>query len=109
MSAELGLDVLRLRNRFGYTGDDDLSSAGEIVSGVAASLGREPTLLLTSWSPPATMKANGTVDHRGDLSPTWHGWSQAISVQATAPFSHLQVLQPSVAAKPSPGSYAWPS
>ena len=66
MSAELGLDVLRLRNRFGYTGDDHLSSAGEITRGVAERLGRDPTLLLTSWSPPAAMKASGTLECQGN-------------------------------------------
>lgn len=56
---ELGLDVLRLRNRYGYTGDDSLSSASEVVAAATSSLGHVPVVMLTSWSPPATLKANG--------------------------------------------------
>jgi glucuronoarabinoxylan endo-1,4-beta-xylanase len=55
----LGLDVLRLRNRYGYAGDDNLASASEVVAAATASLGHAPKLMLTSWSPPAALKANG--------------------------------------------------
>lgn len=64
--AGLGLDVLRLRNRFGHTGDDDLRSARALLDAATQSLGREPTLLLTSWSPPATLKAGGAVECHGN-------------------------------------------
>ncbi|MBN2195833.1 MAG: hypothetical protein JW751_23655 [Polyangiaceae bacterium] len=66
MFSDLGLDVLRLRNRYGYTGDDDLTTASEILSAATTSLGREPTVLLTSWSPPVALKANGALECSGD-------------------------------------------
>jgi glucuronoarabinoxylan endo-1,4-beta-xylanase len=64
--ADLGLDVLRLRNRYGHTGDDDLTATTTLIAAASASLGRAPTLLLTSWSPPATLKANGAVNCSGN-------------------------------------------
>jgi glucuronoarabinoxylan endo-1,4-beta-xylanase len=57
--ADLGLDVLRLRNRYGHVGDDDLTSAKELVTQAATSLGHTPKIFMTSWSPPAALKANG--------------------------------------------------
>ena len=66
MFSSLGLDVLRLRNRYGYTGDDNLASAATITNAAAASLGRQPTVILDSWSPPASLKANGTTVCTGD-------------------------------------------
>jgi len=57
MFSELGLDVLRLRNRHG-TGDD-LQESRELVAAAAANLGRVPTVLLTLWSPPSALKASG--------------------------------------------------
>jgi len=61
----LGLDVLRLRNRFGAA-DDDLESARQIVTEAENRLGRTPTIILTSWSPPASLKANGEVTCGGN-------------------------------------------
>lgn len=66
MFAELGLDALRLRNRYGYTGDDELASAATIVDAAKASLGHRPTVILASWSPPASLKANGSTSCHGD-------------------------------------------
>jgi hypothetical protein len=58
MFGEAGIDVLRLRNRHGDpTGD--LSSVTEIVGAATERLGRTPTILLISASPPAALKANG--------------------------------------------------
>jgi glucuronoarabinoxylan endo-1,4-beta-xylanase len=65
MFAELGLDVLRLRNRYGYV-NNDLATAGTIVEAAAASLGTAPTVLLVSWSPPAVLKASGATECQGN-------------------------------------------
>ena len=62
----LGLDVLRLRNRYGDTGDDDLTTARTLIDAVTASIGRAPTLLLSTWSPPAALKANGKNECQGN-------------------------------------------
>jgi O-glycosyl hydrolase len=59
--SELGLDIIRLRNRYGRSGDDDLSISASIVEAAASAIGRTPTILLSSWSPPASLKANGAV------------------------------------------------
>jgi hypothetical protein len=63
--ADLGLDMIRFRNRYGRTGDDDLSISRAIRDAAAASIGRAPTILLSSWSPPASLKANGSVNCGG--------------------------------------------
>jgi hypothetical protein len=64
---ELGLDLLRVRSRYGHVGDDDLTTTADLVTAATASLGRRPLLFLASWSPPAALKANGTLDCRGDV------------------------------------------
>ncbi len=63
---DLGLDMLRLRNRYDHPGDDDLSTAGALVTGASAALGHAPAIFLGSWSPPATLKANRSLTCSGD-------------------------------------------
>ncbi len=65
MFVDLGSDVLRLRNRYGTT-DPNLASFAEIVTAATESLGRKPTVLLTSFSPPAALKANGSPQCAGN-------------------------------------------
>ncbi len=67
MFSELGLDTLRLRNRYGYVGDDNLSTAAAIIGAATESLGRRPAVVLASWSPPASFKANGSTTCNGEL------------------------------------------
>ena len=64
--SDLGLDLLRFRNRYGHSGDEDLASAAGLVALATDDLGRAPTVILSSWSPPAALKANGTLECRGD-------------------------------------------
>jgi len=68
MFADLGLSVLRFRNRYGYLGADNLSSAVEIAREAAASSGQSPLLLLTSWTPPQTLKANASLICQGNTA-----------------------------------------
>lgn len=67
---DLGLDILRFRNRYGRTStaSNDEGSNWEslvasedlkIFNGAKTSLGHAPLILLTSWSPPGTLKASG--------------------------------------------------
>src|SRR5690606_7157287 len=58
---ELGLDILRLRNRFERSeqSDANLKQEQEIVERASRALGRRPRLMLSAWSPPALLKANG--------------------------------------------------
>lgn len=57
---DAGLDVLRLFNRYDDYGTSDLSSSVALMSAATERLGAPPTLLLTSTSPPAALKANGS-------------------------------------------------
>jgi glucuronoarabinoxylan endo-1,4-beta-xylanase len=57
---EAGLDAIRLRNRYEDGNVAALESAAEIVAAAAERLGREPFLIMTSGSPPAALKANGS-------------------------------------------------
>lgn len=61
-----GLDVLRLQNLHGFAIPNHLADASEIVGAAAESLGRAPTVILTSWSPPAALKANGSTACKGN-------------------------------------------
>src|SRR5690606_21002267 len=61
-----GMNLIRVRNRFGHEGEEDLTSAVEVVSGAAERLGSRPTVLLNSASPPGALKANGTNMCGGD-------------------------------------------
>lgn len=64
--ADGGMNLIRVRNRFGHEGEEDLTSAVEVVSGAAERLGSRPTVLLNSASPPGALKANGTNMCGGD-------------------------------------------
>jgi glucuronoarabinoxylan endo-1,4-beta-xylanase len=64
--ADLGLDVLRFRNRYGHTGEDDLGFSKDLLDAAKASLGRTPTIFMTSWSPPPALKANGAIACSGN-------------------------------------------
>ena len=66
MFADLGLDTLRLRNRYGYFGDNNLASAATIVNAASASLGHRPTVVMASWSPPGALKSNGSTVCQGE-------------------------------------------
>lgn len=66
MFAELGLDVLRFRNRYAEVPDGTLAQAQQLVAAATASLGRRPLVLLSSWSPPPALKQNASVFCAGD-------------------------------------------
>lgn len=57
---ELGLDALRLRNRYEGDNDDDLLVTAELVSAIEDALGRTPTILINASSPPGALKENGS-------------------------------------------------
>lgn len=68
MFAESGVDVLRLRNCYEDDNEGDLAAVSEILGAATERLGRPPTTLMTSWSPPAELKANGSRDCAGDYA-----------------------------------------
>lgn len=69
---ELGLDILRLRNRYRRSkpDDGDLSQEVEILRRGTAALGHPPRIMLSSWSPPAALKADGHEDCHGNRDCT---------------------------------------
>ena len=70
---DLGLDILRLRNRYQRMSkpeDDNLAQDVEILQKATAALGRRPKIMLSAWSPPASLKANGKEDCTGDRDCT---------------------------------------
>ncbi len=69
---DLGLDILRFRNRYlrSEPGDGNLAQEVEILRRATAALGHRPKLLLSSWSPPASLKASGAERCRGEDSCT---------------------------------------
>jgi glucuronoarabinoxylan endo-1,4-beta-xylanase len=64
--AKSGFDVLRLRNRYTGAGAAELRAPREIVAAASERLGRTPLLFMTSGTPPAALKANGSRTCAGD-------------------------------------------
>jgi glucuronoarabinoxylan endo-1,4-beta-xylanase len=59
---DLGLDILRLRNKFDrqdFRASSDITTEVTVLERATQSLGRVPKILLSSWSPPANLKASG--------------------------------------------------
>jgi glucuronoarabinoxylan endo-1,4-beta-xylanase len=70
---DLGLDILRLRNRYQRTikpEDGNIAQDVEILQKATRALGRRPKVMLSAWSPPASLKANGSEDCKGDSDCT---------------------------------------
>jgi glucuronoarabinoxylan endo-1,4-beta-xylanase len=70
---DLGLDILRLRNRYQRMSkpeDGNLAQDVEILQKASAALGRRLRVMLSAWSPPASLKANGKEDCTGDRDCT---------------------------------------
>jgi hypothetical protein len=59
MFEDLGVDVVRMRNRFEGDNQAELEALAEILAAAADRLGHAPTTLMTEGSPPAELKANG--------------------------------------------------
>ena len=72
--AGLNLSMLRLGNWFRYTNSPDYA-AFEIVSNANRVLGRPVEIMMSSWSPPASLKSNGQVGNGGTLLYTNGGFA----------------------------------
>jgi glucuronoarabinoxylan endo-1,4-beta-xylanase len=83
--SELGIDILRLRNRFRYQ-DEFAVESQEIVSEGARSLGRDLTVLMSSWSPPPNLKSSGQTDCTDQVSCTLIREAGAFPYQAFAEY-----------------------
>ncbi|MDD5063979.1 MAG: hypothetical protein PHQ35_04360 [Phycisphaerae bacterium] len=62
---ELGLDIYRVRNSYGYD-SGYLNRSAQIIAGGKA---RNPSLkvMISSWSPPTSFKSNGILENGGTL------------------------------------------
>ncbi len=92
---DLNLGILRLRNVHGYP-NATLDNCKEIVQQAAASLGHPVDVLISSWSPPASLKKDG-VTNGGTLVKTsgqfaydafaqwWYDSIQAYTAAGIAP------------------------
>jgi len=91
--SDLGLDILRLRNRFQRSRafDADLSADVEAVALATAALGRPPRILMTSWSPPAALKANRLEDCRGNADCTLARQNGTFVYEAFADYWHASL------------------
>jgi O-glycosyl hydrolase len=63
---EAGFDALRFRNRYEGADGPSLDPTRDILNAAAARLGRTPFLFMTSGTPPAALKANGSTTCAGD-------------------------------------------
>lgn len=65
---ELGLDIIRFRNRYNRLEENDRNTNDEveIFERATKALGHRPKLLLASWSPPAALKASGKERCKGN-------------------------------------------
>jgi|GEM_PF-812941 len=68
--AELGLDIIRFRNTFGRSEFANASRERDILDAATSALGRRPKVLMSSWSPPALLKANGAEKCAGETTCT---------------------------------------
>jgi glucuronoarabinoxylan endo-1,4-beta-xylanase len=63
---DLGLDILRVGNWYQTSTVDAATVA--VVAAATTSLGHAPRLLMSSWSPPASLKSNADTKNGGTLS-----------------------------------------
>lgn len=59
MFSDTGLNILRLGNDY-HESPDDLAGSAEVYEAATERLGRAPTVILTSASPPSELKVNGS-------------------------------------------------
>lgn len=70
--SELSLDILRVRNAFGYD-DDMIGRVKQFAAAAENSLGHPIDILVTSWSPPGYVKSNNDRNNGGTLRYTVSG------------------------------------
>ncbi|MCE5186411.1 MAG: carbohydrate binding domain-containing protein [Planctomycetaceae bacterium] len=56
---DLGLDIYRIRNTYGID-TNNMSTDDEIITQAQAALGRPLKVMISSWSPQASLKSNGS-------------------------------------------------
>jgi glucuronoarabinoxylan endo-1,4-beta-xylanase len=64
---DLGLDILRLRNMYNNTGGNFAPDSKQIVEQMYVNSEIIPKIMISSWSPPANLKSNGSTQNGGTL------------------------------------------
>jgi len=67
MFEDLGTDILRFGNQYGYSAGAFNPQSTEIAAAAEEYLGRPVKILLSSWSPPAYLKSNNSTKNGGTL------------------------------------------
>jgi hypothetical protein len=62
MLGDLKPSILRIRNHYGINAASNMTIDVEFLNLATQILGYRPTVLMTSWSPPASMKASGQLN-----------------------------------------------
>lgn len=60
---EVGLDVIRIMNRYGYENEDfseNVAQVREVIDSAEKAAGKDLTVFMTSWSPAGVVKSNGS-------------------------------------------------
>lgn len=70
---ELGLDVLRLRNTYRNGSITGVASFADIVMAMNDYTTEKPKILISSWSPPASLKSNNSTENGGTLKKDGSG------------------------------------
>ena len=70
---QLGLDILRLRNIYDRGEDGYFADYAEIVDSFYSKSTNSPKVYISSWSPPADMKSNGSTTDGGTLDTNSSG------------------------------------
>jgi len=71
---DLGLDILRFRNTYRYTNDQFAQEEAEMVEKTYDYADHTIKVLISSWSPPATLKSNDNTEKGGTLKKTGDGF-----------------------------------
>lgn len=69
---ELSLDILRVRNAYGYDAGM-INRVKEFAQAAQKSLGKPIEIMVSSWSPPGSMKSNKTATNGGTIKYTVSG------------------------------------
>ena len=76
---QLGLDIFRIQNRYNHVGSNPVWQQGmlgakSIINEAEAVTGRDIKVLMSAWSPPASLKSNGTQQNGGTLASDSNGF-----------------------------------
>lgn len=76
---QLGLDIFRIQNRYNHVGSNPVWQQGmlgakSIINEAEEVTGRDIKVLMSAWSPPASLKSNATQQNGGTLASDSNGF-----------------------------------